>query len=186
LLKKLSETKELTGEHKFRPQFNFIGLVVPVLLCNDPPSLPDLSHGMLRRLMVVPFDRTFAEAEQDRALFPTIWAGEMSGVLNRAVAGLRRVIRRGWRFERPASVRRATEAWLSGANPLPAFLKERCEQAGSCWMSELYDAYTAWARESGITQVQQRLSVKRNLQNLGFEVKHSNRGLKVSGLRLRA
>jgi P4 family phage/plasmid primase-like protien len=185
-LKKLSEAKELTGEHKFGRPFNFKALVVPVLLCNDPPSLPDLSHGMVRRLMVIPFERTFAEAEQDHTLFPKIWANEMSGVLNRALAGLRRVVKRGWRFERPESVRRATEAWLAGANPLPAFLEERCERKGSCLMRELYEAYTAWARESGITQVQQRLSVKRNLDNLGFKVTHGNRGLKVLGLRLRS
>ena len=80
----------------------------------------------------------------------------------------------------------STAAWLAGANPLPAFLEERCEREGSCWMSELYEAYTVWARESGITQVQQRSSVKRNLDNLGFAIKHSNRGLKVFGLRLRS
>ena len=152
----------------------------------DPPSLPDLSGGMVRRLMVVPFGRTFAEAEQDRTLFPRIWANEMSGVLNRAVAGLQRVIKRGWRFKRPGSVLQATAGWLASANPLPAFLEERCEREGACLVRELYEAYTTWTRENGITRAQQQLSFKRNLQNLGFEVKHSNRGTKVFGLSLRA
>jgi putative DNA primase/helicase len=185
-LKRLSEAKPLTGERKFGPQFNFVSLAVPVLLCNDPPSLADLSGGMVRRLMVVPFGRTFAEAEQDRTLFQRIWADEMGGILNRALAGLGRVIARGWRLGRPASVARATAAWLAGANPLPAFLEERCEREGACLVRELYEAYTAWARENGITRAQQRLSFRRNLENLGYAVGHSNRGAKVSGLRLRA
>jgi len=36
------------------------------------------------------------------------------------------------------------------------------------------------------TQVQQRLSFRRNLENLKYEVSHSNSGTKVLGLRLRA
>ena len=63
-------------------------------MCNDPPSLPDLSGGMVRRLMVVPFERTFVEAEQDRTLFTRIRDTELSGILNRAVAGLDRSV--GW------------------------------------------------------------------------------------------
>ena len=71
LLKKLSEAKLLTGERKYGQPFNFIGLAVPVLLCNGVPSLADLSHGMLRRLMVVPFKKTFAN---DPSVFERIWA----------------------------------------------------------------------------------------------------------------
>jgi len=47
----------VTGELKFGPVFNFTVRAVPVLLCNNIPSLADLSHGMLRRLMVLPFNR---------------------------------------------------------------------------------------------------------------------------------
>ena len=96
------------------------------------------------------------------------------------------MIKRGWRFKRPASVLQATAGWLASANPLPAFVEERCEREGSCLVRDLYEAYTAWARESGITQVQQRLSFRRNLENLKYEVRHSNSGTKVLGLRLRA
>jgi putative DNA primase/helicase len=185
-LKRLSEAKVVTGELKFGPQLSFTIQTVPVLLCNDAPSLADLSPGMLRRLAVVPFGRTFAPAEQDRSLFPRVWAAEMGGVLNRALAGLERVARRGWRFDEPRSVRLATRRWLAQANPLPAFLEERCAREGSCLVRELYEAYTAWCREGGITMAQQRLSFRRNLENLGFTVRHSNQGAKVSGLRLRA
>jgi putative DNA primase/helicase len=57
ILKTISEEKEVTGDQKFKPPFNFVVRIVPVLLCNNIPSLADLSHGMIRRLMVFPFDR---------------------------------------------------------------------------------------------------------------------------------
>jgi putative DNA primase/helicase len=82
-LKKVSEAKKITGEHKHGPQFNFTVRSLPVLLCNNVPSLADVSHGMRRRLMVIPFDRTFTEEEKDDELFKSIWRDEMSGVLTK-------------------------------------------------------------------------------------------------------
>jgi P4 family phage/plasmid primase-like protien len=184
-LKKLSEQKVLTGERKFAQPFNFNVLTLPILLCNNTPSLADLSPGMMRRLMVIPFQRTFSEREIDRNLFPRIWASELPGILNRAISGLRRVIERGWRFKPPKAVKAAKDKWLINANPLPAFLNDRCEREGSCLMSALYSAYTTWTAEMGITMRQQQLTMRRNLEGLGFPVKHSNRGQKVVGLRLR-
>ena len=118
-LKKLSEGKVQTGERKHGPTFNFTVLTVPILLCNNVPSLSDLSQGMLRRLMVIPFNRTFSEKEMDRDLFPEIWASELPGVLNHAIAGLQRVMKRGWRFKPPTPVREAKERWLTLQTPCP-------------------------------------------------------------------
>ena len=35
MLKTISEAKEVTGELKYRPSFNFVVRTVPVLLCNN-------------------------------------------------------------------------------------------------------------------------------------------------------
>ena len=125
-LKKISEAKRLTGEHKFKPAFSFVNRAFPILLCNNLPSLADLSHGMMRRLHVVPFDRTFAEAETDRHLFERIIKNELSGVLNRALAGWKRLKRRT-RFPRSNDMRRARHDLLVHANPLKGFIDECCE-----------------------------------------------------------
>ena len=90
-LKKISKAKTLTGERKFKDQFEFKSHAFPILLCNNIPSLADLSHGMMRRLRVVPFTRIFKEHETDRQLFERIAAKELSGVLNRALEGWKRL-----------------------------------------------------------------------------------------------
>ena len=184
-LKKISEAKTVTGEHKHGPQFNFTITSLPVLLCNNVPSLADVSHGMRRRLMVIPFDRTFAEEEKDDQLFKTIWSDEMSGVLNRALKGFQRVLARRMRFKAPKAVIAAKAAWLAEANPLPAFLKECCvpEPSASYLLSDFYAAYTAWSQAKGYTRTQQSGSVARNLGLLGFEMKKRNRGQTILGLR---
>jgi putative DNA primase/helicase len=186
-LKTISEAKEVTGEHKYGPPFNFTVRTVPLLLCNNTPSLPDVSHGMLRRLMVIPFDRRFTDKDKDSNLFPRIWANEMSGVLNRALRGYRRLLERGASFRLPPAIVAAKEHWIQQANPLPAFLQERCVRKPNThsWIQELYTAYQAWATQAGYTLTQNQLNFRRNLEHLGFQVSHGNRGQRVQGLALR-
>ncbi|MCJ2065825.1 hypothetical protein MKK63_24420 [Methylobacterium sp. J-088] len=111
LLKTISEAKVVTGEPKHREAFEFRVGALPLLLCNDVPHLRDTSHGFRRRLTVIPFERQFTSEEADRTLFPRIWETERSGVLNRALEGLQRVSQRGWKFDLPEAVNRASEAW---------------------------------------------------------------------------
>ena len=138
ILKTISEAKEVTGEYKYKSPFNFTVRTVPVLLCNNIPSLADLSHGMLRRLQVIPFDRTFTGDDKDADLFDRIWANELPGVLNRALRGYQRLLERNSSFKIPGAVNRATAAWLGHANPLPAFIEECCVKGvrERCWMKK--------------------------------------------------
>jgi P4 family phage/plasmid primase-like protien len=187
MLKTVSEAKAVTGELKFKPPFNFLVRTVPILLCNNVPSLADLSHGMLRRLMVIPFQRTFTEEDKDATLFDRIWANELAGVLNRALQGLQRLIRREWQFDPPSDVKAATQRFIRDANPLPAFIDERCELGPdhTCWMKAFYVAYCDWAEANGITLVQQQPTVRKNLEHMGYKITHGNKGSKCFGLRLK-
>jgi len=191
-LKKFSEQKGITGERKFGDPFNFIGRAVPILACNGIPSLSDMSPGMSRRLMIIPFDRSFTledprtgRVDDDPELFPAIWATEMPGVLNRALRALRRLMeRRG--FRHPQAVTEAQQEWLRQANPLPAFIEERCRRAPEalCLLDRFYREYVEWTREAGFTMTQQRGSVRKNLEHLGFKTKKTNCGRVILGLKL--
>jgi P4 family phage/plasmid primase-like protien len=184
VLKTISEAKEVTGELKYQPSFNFVVRTVPVLLCNNIPSLADLSHGMLRRLMVIPFNRRFTDRDCDLDLFERIWANELPGVLNRALRGYRRLLERGAKLKRPSAVRKATNRWLQQANPLPAFVEARCmrQPEGRCLVKSLYAAYTTWTQEMGYTLTQTQQTVTRNLEHLGYTTTKTNKGLAIIGL----
>jgi putative DNA primase/helicase len=186
ILKTISEAKEVSGELKFGPSFNFVVRTVPVLLCNNVPSLADLSHGMQRRLTVIPFDRTFNAQDRDRFLFDRIWKNELPGVLNRALAGYRRVLERQANFEPPIAVLKATERWLQQANPLPAFIADQCTQkpGAKCTVKAFYEAYSEWTGSMGYTLTQTQQTVDRNLSHLGFATKKGNQGKMIIGLKL--
>jgi phage/plasmid-associated DNA primase len=151
-------------------------------LCNNVPSLADVSYGMMRRLMVIPFDRTFSDQEKDDGLFERIWQHELSGVLNRALDGYVRLLNRR-RFKTPRAVVKATRRWLEQANPVPAFISECCvvKSAVKCQMRHLYPAYKAWATEAGFTMIQNQLSFRRNLEHLGYKKLRSTGGFQAIG-----
>jgi putative DNA primase/helicase len=185
-LKKISEAKLLTGEHKFKQAFNFINRAFPILLCNNLPSLADLSPGMMRRLQVIPFDRTFEESEIDRGLFDRIIKNELPGVLIRALRRWMRLKKRG-RFPRSSDMMRARRDLLAHANPLKGFIDECCEvdPDNKVTVKEFYDAYRRWASDSGYSMAQVRSTVKRNLEHQGYVITRRNAGITVIGLKLR-
>ena len=187
MLKTISEAKIVTGEAKYRPTFNFVVRTVPVLLCNNVPSVADLSHGMLRRLMVIPFQRTFTDEDKDPQLFDRIWASELPGILNHALKGLQRLVRRGFRFALPTDVKATTQRFIRDANPLPAFIESCCEKGSDqyCRLKDFYDSFCAWADENGITLKQQKLTVRKNLEHMNYPVLHRNDGEIIFGLSLK-
>lgn len=115
LLKQMAEGTTMTGDRKFREPITYRSSAVPLLLTNHVPRVLDGERGFYRRLVVLPFERQFDEDEVDLNLFPEIHATEMSGVLNRMLEGLQRVIARGWKFDLPCSVTKLTDAWWHAA-----------------------------------------------------------------------
>jgi P4 family phage/plasmid primase-like protien len=187
-LKTISEAKTLSGEKKFGNTFEFTCLTVPILLCNNSLSLVDVSYGMTRRLMVIPFDQRFTKNTVDRGLFDYIWTNEMPGALNRAIQGLQRVLQRGSDFKRPKAVVQATRDWIKQSNPLPAFIDECCtvDPTASVYVKELYANYLSWAKDSGYTIQQQRLAFQRNLAHLNFsKAPRGSAGPRIGGLKIR-
>lgn len=183
-LKKISEEKLLSAEKKFGDPYNFLNRAFPLLLCNNPPTIIDLSEGMRRRLQVVPFTVNFKDAQQDRTLFDRIKQTELSGVLNHAISGYGRLVRAGWRLSTPIAVKRATERFLMEANPIPAFLDETTEAGSSVLVAHLYSRYETWCREQGITMAQQRQSFQRNVESCGYKAVKRNKGMVFLGLSL--
>ena len=107
-------------------------------------------------------------------------------VFSTALAGYRAVLLENG-LRRPAPVVQATRSWLRQANPAYAFVIERGinKPDGRILLAGAYDAFVVWARAAGITLVQQRINFRRNLEFMGYQIKHTNKGDTVLGLVLR-
>lgn len=188
IIKKLSEDKKITTRRAFEPDsFSFCSRALLMLAGNSYPTSGDISHGFRRRINVVPFNRRFSQKDDKPQLFNEIWAEEMSGVLNRAIAGLQRLRKRG-RFEPPLDCENAKKTFIAAANPLTAFLEDRTERdpQGSIFLSGMRDEMKTWAVQEGLkTPVPQNI-LKSQLTSLGYEVTRVNGYNRVKGLKLRS
>lgn len=173
LLKKISETKLISARNPYGKQtFTFRNTALPVLVGNHYPRCDDLSEGMSRRAMIVPFNRQFKAHEQDNSKFEKIWEHEMSGVLNLAIQGLQRLLARE-QFDPPAECEQARKDFLANSNPLYCFLIERLEKDTESRITfpDLRATYETWAKEQNVTKLASLdRTLKRQLEGLGYEI----------------
>lgn len=173
LLKKISESKSISARQPYGKQsFTFLNTALPIMAGNSYPLCNDLSQGLLRRAMIVPFRRQFQPHEQDKAKFEYIWAQEMPGVINRAIEGYQRVVKRK-HFDPPQECLDARHDFLAHGNPLYCFLTECLVKKSESRIPfpQLRTSYEAWAKEQNISRLSDmNKTLKRKLQALGFEI----------------
>jgi putative DNA primase/helicase len=167
VFKAITGGDDLHAKYKYRESFEFQPYCRLVFSANHVPRSGDASHAFFRRWLVVPFNRTFEPAEQipreelDARLSS---AGELSGVLNRALEVLPRVKREG--FTESESMRRAWEEFKTMTDPVSVWLVQNTVEAAGAFVakSALLAAYNKVCEEhgrAGMTATAFGLAVKR-------------------------
>jgi P4 family phage/plasmid primase-like protien len=115
----------VTAEFKYRDSFEFTPFARLIFSANEPPLSPDASAGFYRRWLVIPFTRTFAEGDPKRRnpeeLLAELTApGELSGLLNRALAVRPRLRQRG--FTESESTQLALRGFRGATDPVAVWL----------------------------------------------------------------
>ena len=187
-MKKLSEEKFMTANPKYGASFQFVARAVIVALANRWPATTDISHGMLRRAHVFETSHILSVEEKDPRHMDEILNHELPGVLNLLIAGWRRVLKRGGRYNPPDECLEARERWLSAGNATARFLGQvvtKDPSAAAYPAAELYALYRDWLHNSG----ENLKGIGRNSFYLALETEgyrftnHSNRKM-ICGLRV--
>lgn len=116
-----------------------------VFLMNELPLLNDNSFGFERRLLILPFDKTFKESKQDKDL-PKKLSKELEGILIWSLEGLGRLIANNYTFTVSKSMQDAKRLYLGVGNPIEKFVEECVVAKPSHVMEakELINAYLVW------------------------------------------
>lgn len=127
---------------------------------NHKPNVRGTDHAMWRRIRLVPFAVTIADAAKDPQL-PEKLATELPGILRWAVDGCLEWQRIG--LAAPSVVLAATEEYREEQDVVGDFLGERCalDPLFTCSASELYEAYSAWCDENHQRAMSQRAVAER-------------------------
>lgn len=149
-MKSLTGNETIAARHPYGRPFNFQPEAKFFLAVNHKPVIRDETHGMWRRVRIVPFQRTFPV----NPAFADSLLDEVSGALKWAVEGAVRYAREG--LVTPRSVLVATEEYQQESNALAPFFAERClvdcnKRTGA---QALFDAYRNWCIDSQVPDVE--------------------------------
>lgn len=120
---------------------------------NTRPRFRDRSHGLWRRLLLIPFNRRVPSEEKVPGMTDPDWwvrQGEVAGILLWAIAGLHRLRRQG-KFTEPVISQEATRDYEIESNPTLDFITHELEiNEGSYIRADwLYRVYVHWCDKSG-------------------------------------
>lgn len=139
----ISGRDPVTVDRKHRDPWTGVIPVQFVIMSNEPPTLPDAAAAIVGRLLTLTTTESFFGRE-DPTLKTTLLS-ELPGIFNWSLAGLDRLMQRGW-FEEPESSVEAAEIMMRMSSPIQTFLEERCELDPNAVTTkeQLWNAWRTW------------------------------------------
>lgn len=138
--------------------------------CNELPKDVEHTNAYFRRFLIIPFDVTIPEHEQDKQLHTKIIEKELSGVFNWILEGLNRLLVQG-RFSCCEASKNAVEQYKKESDSVLMFLDETGYSISNdnyMPLKELFGEYRNYCHESGFKHCSLKTFAER-LRNTGFE-----------------
>lgn len=144
-----------TVNMKYRPSFvveeNKTKLIMS---CNELPNSGDLTHGLSRRMLIVPFQNRFTVGKNADINLDEKLAQELPGIFNRVVQGYQRLVSNN-RFTESKKSWEALSEYKVSQNSVAAFVDECLEvtseenETGYA-VTQLYGYYINWIKVNQI------------------------------------
>lgn len=148
--------------------------------CNELPKDVEQTPAYFRRLLIIPFDVTIPEAEQDKELAKKIIDKELSGVFNWILKGLKQMLLQK-NFSHSEAVDNQIEMYKKQSNSVQLFLDEenyiKSVEDYEDYKS-IYSSYRNYCLDSGYRAVAKRTFSER-LKAIGVETEKKNFGIVV-------
>ena len=151
--KKLVTGEKVNVERKGRDPFDFKNYSKLIFSANELPRINDLSGGLKRRLIFIPFNATFSKKDKDYDPFilDKLTSQEsMEYLLKLALEGLNRVLE-NHNFTYAAVCDDVWEEYEAINNPVVAFLEDNDIENEP--VKEVYLRYSSWCSENGLKAV---------------------------------
>ncbi|HRO40796.1 MAG TPA: phage/plasmid primase, P4 family [Flavobacteriales bacterium] len=143
--------------------------------CNELPREVEQTDAFFRRFLLIPFEVTIPDAEQDRELSGKVIGSELSGVFNWVLDGLQRLLRQK-RFTQSEAVDAALQQYRTRSDSVRSYLEEHGLQPSVDAhkpLKDIYTAYTVHCKESGSHPCALRTFAER-MRNAGYTITRSN------------
>jgi len=153
--------------------------------CNELPKDIEHTEAFFRRFLIIPFNVTIPEHEQDKRLHTKIIETELSGVFNWVLEGLYRLLKQG-RFSDCDAAQIALEQYKTESNSIKLFLDEKGYQNNITdyqLIKDLYPEYKNFCFEDGMTAFK-KVNFSKQLKALGVNLdRQAGTGQKIAYLK---
>ena len=147
---------------------------------NELPKDVEHTNAYFRRFLIIPFDVTIPEAEQDKTLHTKIIENELSGVFNWVLDGLHRLLKQK-RFTYSEAAQKAVEQYKVESSSIRLFLTDYNYQKTAdsyILIKDLYPEYKGYCVEDGMTPFKKQNFIKQ-IKGLGYLVERNNDGYRI-------
>ena len=169
---------------------NFTAYDIPLMMinCNKMPKLRDFSHGMKRRLMIIPFDVEIPRALQNKELAKEL-IDEYPAIFNWAIEGRKRFIENGYKLTECRFIDELIEEYQVMNSNILEFMVSRkylrendmIIDAEPLWMplNTLYSEYKKWCIYNNDISVSKK-DVSMILCEYGFKRRRTGSGVQFA------
>lgn len=145
--------------------------------CNELPREVELTNAFFRRFIIIPFNQTISESEQDPELAKKIINTELSGIFNWVLDGLERLLTNK-RFTESTLVKEQIDRYRREADSVAMFIEEEQYKPSleyEILLKTLYGEYRQFCQENGYKACFTK-KLAESLRSLGFIQERKSQG----------
>jgi putative DNA primase/helicase len=146
--------------------------------CNELPIDVEHNNAYIRRFIIIPFNVTIPESEQDKMLAHSIITSELSGVFNWVLEGMHRLLKHG-RFTDSSIVAEQVQQYKIESDSVKLFLHELNYKPSDNdyeHSSSLYQNYQRFCYEDGYRNPVSKKIFRRRIESDGIIITRHNEG----------
>jgi putative DNA primase/helicase len=171
LFKKLASGEPFTARSPYGRPFEVTNYAKMIFNANELPKDTEQTHAFFRRFIIIPFDVAIPEGEQDRELHRKIIDGELAGVFNWVLDGLKRLLSNK-AFTDCTAINETLKRYRTESDSVQMFIEENNylpSNTERMLLKELYQQYRAFCNEDGYKACSNRTFSDR-LRAKGLEI----------------
>lgn len=160
---------EIRGEEKFKPGFYFENTARLIFSANGLPKVLDDNFAFYRRWILINFPNVISEDAQDKKLYQKLTTEEeLSGILNRALTGLKSVLKNE-RFSYSKTASEVERIYKINSRPVDAFIYERLQASvNDTPKAYILEEYSKWCKSNDVEPVHENKFAK-IMKRLGYD-----------------
>lgn len=156
---------------KYGQPFTMTEYAKLIFNCNELPKDIEHSNAYFRRFLIIPFDVTIPDIEQDKSLHNKIISKELSGVFNWVLDGLDRLLKQR-KFSECEAARIALDQYRLESNTVQMFLSENDFKKSAnnyLLIKNVYPEYRSFCFEEGCIPFK-KINFIRQLKTQGYVI----------------